>query len=242
MKNTSKNERIWELDALRGTAICCVILLHFLYDLQTFLGLSALSSPVIQAVMQYGGIVFVVLSGLCATLGSRSLRRGALVFACGMVITAVTMAMVQLGLAVESLVIRFGVLHLLGICMLLWPVLKKLPTWLQAALGVVFVALGMVFDTLRVKSRWLFPLGLRYLGFTSSDYFPLFPHLGWFLLGAAAGRTLYGRRQTRLPNFPSNTAPVRFFRWCGTHSLWLYLLHQPILYGLVSASSFLLAH
>lgn len=234
MKNKPEKERIWELDALRGAAICCVILLHFLYDLQTFLGLAVLDSPAVQAVMQYGGILFVALSGLCATLGRRSFRRGLLVFGCGMAITAVTVAMVQLGLAGESIVIRFGVLHLLGLCMMLWPLVKKLPWWVQGLLGAGFVALGVVFDGLRVKSRWLFPLGLRYVGFSSSDYFPLFPHLGWFLLGAAAGKTLYREKCTRLPNFPTNAAPVRFFRWCGTHSLWLYLLHQPILYGIVS--------
>lgn len=234
MPDSPKTARIWELDALRGAAICCVIVLHFLYDLQTFLGISALTSPVLQAIMQYGGAVFVILSGLCATLGSRSLRRGIIVFACGMVITAVTFAMARLGLAGESIVIRFGVLHLLGTCMMLWPLLKKLPVWAQSVLGAAFVALGAVFEHLRVKCRWLFPLGLRYVGFASSDYFPLFPHLGWFLLGAVLGRTVYRKRKTRLPNFPSNAAPVRFLRWCGTHSLWLYLLHQPLLYGIVS--------
>ncbi len=234
MSDTPKTERIWELDALRGAAICCVIALHFLYDLQAFLGISALKSPLLQAVMQYGGAVFVILSGLCATLGRRSFRRGVLVFACGMVITAVTFAMARLGLAGNSIIIWFGVLHLLGACMMLWPLLKKLPVWLQAILGAAFVVLGGVFDTLRVKSRWLFPLGLRYLGFASSDYFPLFPHLGWFLLGAVVGHTVYRNKRTLFPRFPVQNTPIRFLRWCGTHSLWLYLLHQPILYGIVS--------
>lgn len=225
--------RIWELDALRGIAILCVIVLHLLYDLQTFLGWHSLDNPTVHLVMQYGGVLFVVLSGLCATLGSRSFRRGVLVFVCGMAVTLVTWAMTRLGLADDSVRIRFGVLHLLGICMMLWPLLKRLPTWTLAALGVVLVVLGYWFVGLRVECRWLFPLGLKYEGFFSADYFPMCPQLGWFLLGTVLGRTAYREKRTLLPRFPSQAAPVRFFRWCGTHSLWIYLLHQPLIYGLL---------
>ena len=233
MSNSSKSNRIWELDAMRGVAILAVIMLHFLYDLQAFLGLQTLDNPVLHTVMQYGGVIFVALSGLCATLGRRSFRRGVLVFGCGMVITLVTVVMAKLGFVHESIIIKFGVLHLLGVCMMLWPVCKKLPTWLLAVLGLAMVVLGYWFQTLLVESRWLFPLGLCYAGFTSSDYFPLFPNLGWFLLGAVLGRTAYRKKQTLLSRFPAEAAPIRFFRWCGTHSLWIYLLHQPVIYGAI---------
>ncbi len=229
-----KTNRIWELDALRGIAILCVVILHFLYDLQAFLGMHTVDHPLIHNIMQYGGILFVVLSGLCATLGRRSFRRGALVFACGMVISVVTVAMVKLGMADQSMIIGFGVLHLLGVCMMVWPLFKKLPVWLLAVLGAAFVGLGFWFDSLRVESHWLFPLGLRYAGFATSDYFPLFPHLGWFLLGAVLGRTAYKNKTTLLPKFPAEAAVIRFFRWCGTHSLWIYLIHQPVIYGILS--------
>ena len=82
--------------------------------------------------MQYGGVVFVVLSGICVTLGRRSLRRGLIVFGCAMAVTLVTEAMVWLGLDSGSIVVRFGVLHLLGLCMLLWPLLRRLPTGAMA--------------------------------------------------------------------------------------------------------------
>ena len=34
-----KNDRIWELDALRGICILCVILIHLIFDLIYFIGL-----------------------------------------------------------------------------------------------------------------------------------------------------------------------------------------------------------
>ena len=177
---------------------------------------------------------FVVLSGLCATLGRRSLRRGAQVFGCGMLITAVTAGMVLLGLADRFLIIYFGVLHLLGVCMMLWPLLRRLPVWARLALGLVLIGLGYRFQTFTVDTFWLVPFGLVPPGFSSSDYFPLLPGLGWFLLGACLGTALYRKRRSLLPNFPVQNPVVRFFRLCGTHSLWIYLLHQPVLYAIVS--------
>lgn len=233
---TAPKARIWELDAFRGVAILAVILVHLLFDLRYFLGLSlGYDNAVFQFIMQYGGVVFVVLSGICVTLGRRSLRRGLIVFGCAMAVTLVTEAMVWLGLDSGSIVVRFGVLHLLGLCMLLWPLLRRLPTGAMAVLGLVLVVLGYWFRTFQVEAVWLFPLGLTAPGFSSSDYFPLLPHLGWFLLGAVLGRTAYREKQTLLPRVNAQAAPIRFFSWCGRMSLFLYLGHQPVLYALVSA-------
>lgn len=229
-----KRSRIWELDALRGVCILCVILVHLLFDLSYFLGVSIHANPALLFIQQYGGVVFVLLSGLCATLGRHSFRRGLAVFGCGMLVTLVTWAMVPLGMADESVVVRFGVLHLLGLCMMLWPLLRKLPTWAMAVLGLVIVVLGYWFAGIEVGPGWLFPLGLKNASFQSGDYWPLFPQLGWFLLGAVLGRTVYREKKTLLPRFPSEAAPVRFLRWCGRQSLWIYLVHQPLLYGLTA--------
>lgn len=225
-----KHGRIWELDAIRGISILGVIGLHLLFDLEVFFGLPFLQVPLIRLYNQAIGIFFVLLSGLCVTLGKRPVRRGLEVFGLAMVITAVTWGMAKLQLMESALIIRFGVLHLLGLCMLLWPIFGKLPTWLLAILAIFILGLGYYFDTVTVASPWLFPLGLRAKGFTSGDYFPLAPFLGWFFMGAVLGRSLYGKKQSLLPK-ASYTFPV--LRWCGRHSLLLYLLHQPILYGII---------
>ena len=79
------------------------------------------------------GDCFVLLSGCCATLGTRSVRRGCIVFAAGMLITGVTYGMYRLGMSGADVVVKFGVLHLLGVCMIFYPLFKKLPP-VQAAL------------------------------------------------------------------------------------------------------------
>lgn len=234
-----KKERIWELDALRGICILCVIFIHFMFDLVYFLGLDVHFPPVYVFIQQYGGVIFVILSGICVTLGSHSVKRGTIVFGCGMLITLVTFGIYKLGMAAEDIIVKFGVLHLLGICMLSYPIFKKLSPGAQAVLGSGIVILGYVFTTIYVQSHWLFPFGLIYHSFTSSDYFPLFPQLGWFLIGAAIGRTVYADRKTKLPGTAQNFFLIRFFRWCGRQSLWIYLLHQPVVYGLIELVVFL---
>ena len=225
--------RIWELDALRGVCILCVIVVHFLFDLSFFGGLDQTLPAWYVFLQEYGGAIFVVLSGVCVTLGSKSVRRGLIVFACGMLITAVTYGMYRLGMSGADVVVKFGVLHLLGVCMLVYPAFKKLPPAALALLGLAIAITGYAIRGVVVPQHWLFPLGLTYEGFTSSDYFPLFPQLGYFLIGAAIGKTAYREKRTFLPGAFQQTPVARFFCWCGRQSLFIYLLHQPIVYGLL---------
>lgn len=225
--------RIWELDALRGVCILCVIVVHFLFDLSFFGGLDLTPPAWYVFLQEYGGAIFVVLSGVCVTLGSKSVRRGLIVFSCGMLITAVTYGMYRLGMSGADVVVKFGVLHLLGVCMLVYPAFKKLPPAMLTVLGLVIAITGYAIRGVVVPQHWLFPLGLTYEGFTSSDYFPLFPQLGYFLIGAAIGKTAYREKRTLLPGSFQKTGIARFFCWCGRQSLFIYLLHQPIVYGLL---------
>ena len=229
----NSKSRIWELDALRGICILCVIVVHFLFDLSFFGGLDLTLPAWYVFIQEYGGAIFVLLSGVCVTLGSKSIRRGLVVFSCGMLITAVTYGMYRLGMSGADVVVKFGVLHLLGVCMLVYPAFKKLPPAALAIIGFLIAVTGFAIRGMIVPQRWLFPLGLTYEGFTSSDYFPLFPQLGYFLIGAAIGKTAYREKKTLLPGAFQKTGIARFFCWCGRQSLFIYLLHQPIVYGLL---------
>ncbi len=224
-------KRIWELDALRGIAILAVIAIHLTYDLVVLYDVWDLKDPrLFNFSRDWGGTIFLVLSGICVTLGSHPVKRGITVFLCGMLITFVTAMMYVLNFTGKDIIIYFGVLHCLGTCMLLWPVLRKLPTWLLAILGAVMVAVGLyVAVHVRVSFPWLIPLGFTTRSFTSSDYFPLLPNLGYFLLGAFLGRILYCKQVSLLPNVNPDNPILRFLCFCGKQSLLIYLVHQPVL-------------
>ncbi len=225
--------RIWELDALRGVFILCVVIVHTIFDLQIF-GFIGEETPLLfNVIRDYGGILFILISGICVTLGSHSFRRGVIVFLCGMVITGVTYAMYFIDHSNKDLLIHFGVLHLLGLCMILYPLYKKLPLWAAAVFGVLIILLGFVFSPLRSDVPLSFVIGIIPKGYVAADYFPLVPNMGWFMIGSVLGRTVYQSRESLMPRFPYEARPVKFFSFCGRHSLWIYMLHQPVIYGIV---------
>lgn len=224
-------KRIWELDAFRGICIIGVVIVHLIFDMVDLYPILDWQYPAwFFFLKQWGGTVFLVLSGICVTLGSRSVRRGIIVFCAGMICTAATWAMTRVGFD-SSIIIYFGALHCLGVCMMLWPLMKKLPWWAIGLLGLGLTVAGLLIADARVDTFWLVPLGLIYPGFASSDYFPLLPNLGFFLLGCALGRTLYAKKESLLPDWSGN-AIVRGLCFCGRQSLWIYLLHQPVLAGI----------
>ncbi len=228
-------KRIWELDFARGAALLGMMIIHLIYDLVDLFGVLNWQLPQWYLVFKNNfGAVFLVISGISVTLGSRCVRRGLTVFGCGFLCTGATLLLYLAGMADRSILIYFGVLHCLGVCMLLWPLFRRLPNWMLVPTGLAFAAAGLV---LRRYSpdvpAVLIPLGFAPGWFSSSDYFPLLPNLGYFLLGAALGRLLYRDKATRFPRVDDGKQPIRFFCTMGRHSLPIYLLHQPILAALV---------
>lgn len=237
---TLKRERIWELDAFRGICIICVVIVHLIFDLQYFEGLDIKTPRWFDFIQMNGGILFIVISGICVTLGHRFVKRGLIVFGAGMLITLVTFIMYKIGVADIDIIIYFGVLHLLGECMLLYGLIRKLPTWLLVVIENILIIAGYWLANSGIHTKGasasdiLIIFGVTPPGFVTSDYFPLLPYLGWFMLGVFLGRTLYEKQQTLFPRFPYRSWPVRALSFVGRHSIWIYLLHQPLISGILA--------
>lgn len=231
-------KRIWELDVLRGIFMIAIIFFHLMYDLVYLFDVVDLTTPLVQKLYQFGndwgGTPFLLLSGLCATIGSRPGKRAIAVLGGAAVISFVTTGMYLLGFADKGIIIYFGVLHCIGCCMLLWLLFRKLPTPALLIIGLIWAAWGLYLrNALSVDHPWFLIFGLVPHGFVSSDYFPLFPNFGYFLIGASLGRTFYKNKVSLLPNINEKNPMIRFFSFFGKNSLLIYLLHQPILAGLV---------
>jgi uncharacterized membrane protein len=94
--------------------------------------------------------------------------------------------------------------------------------------------LGLYIQELDVDFFWLIWLGLAPRDFASLDYVPLLPWFGVVLMGMAGGALLYKDLVRRFP-LPDISAwpPVRGLLFLGRNSLAIYILHQPLLLGLI---------
>ncbi len=227
--------RIWEIDFLRGLAIILMVGYHLLYDVGDFVGLSTflgfstdLSTPAWLVAQHFFAGLFVFLSGISSNLSRNNFRRSLKYLAVALIITLVTY------LFDPPSTIYFGIIHCLGVSVIIYNLAfkKARPAFCLLA-GILIIGLTFLLPSvnkaLSLESNWLLPLGIHSLGFASYDYFPLIPWLGVFLTGVAAGRWLYTSKKSLLPRTP----PENFINWCGRHSLLIYLLHQPIIIGIL---------
>ena len=245
MKKTDK-KRIELLDELRGFAIIAMIIHHTFLDIGFVLGLEwgntvfnklAVFQPVFWA-------IFIIISGICSRLSRNTLKRGAVVLGAGLIVTLVTAVIMPLA-GVTGAEIYFGILHCLGSCMiitgLLMPVIKKIPPAVGMAISAVLFAVfytisrgTLLFGLIKLpdvlySTNYLAPLGMFSNTFYSADYFGILPWLFMFLFGAFLGK--YAADGA----FPEWTYKkhVKAFAFVGRNSLWFYLAHQPVIYGIM---------
>ena len=227
-------KRIELMDAIRGLAVLLMVIHHLFYDLVEFCGAPSwlFSNPVFDPLHFFFAGLFIFLSGVSSNFSRSNIKRGIKALACAAVITIVTVWM--------NMDIWFGVLHLLGTCMLLYgltrPLWEKLPFWVVPVVSVAGVLLTahMVWGV-PTETPGLWMLGWITADFWSSDYFPLLPWGFVFLFGTWAGKYV---KAGRLPGW-FYTAKAPRLAAVGRHSLVIYVLHQPVLYGLVMAGLYL---
>ena len=236
--------RLHLLDALRGFLMLNMIAYHGMWDLVNLFGVPAgwyAGTPkyIWQQCICW---TFILLSGFCWQLSRNHLRRGALVFGGGVAVSLVT------NILMPANRILFGILTCIGSCVLLMipleKFLKKVPAMpgMAGSFALFFLLrscakgyLGFESLVLGQLPGWLYRndltayLGFPYPGFWSTDYFGLLPWIflfltGWFLHRCLAERGLHERL------FARGRVPV--LNWIGRNSLLVYLLHQPVLYGL----------
>ena len=231
-----------EIDMARSIAILMMVLFHTLFDLNYF---QIFIIQVYTGFWRYFAFttasLFLLIVGISLTI-SRSravskiqghqltlkfVSRGAGIFLLGLLVTVGTWLYVGEGFIV------FGILHLIGISIMISPLFFRFKKF-NLVLGLLFIAIGSFLANVN-GPVWLLPLGIHPAAFWSVDYEPLFPWFGIVLSGMGLGEYLYpeGKRRFALPGIP-----VFFeqpFAFLGRHSLIIYLVHQPLIILLLAA-------
>lgn len=234
------------LDGMRGLVLCSMIIYHGCWDLVYIfhMDFSWYQSRGAYVWQQSICWTFIFLSGFCWSLGKKPFKRGMTVFGAGVLVTLVTCLFMPQDRVV------FGVLTLIGSCMLLMLPMEKLVKKIPPKTGIFFSFLLFLltrninngylgFEEIRlarVPEQWYQGLiaaylGLPFPGFFSTDYFSLIPWLFLFI----SGYFLYGIFYDH--NGMENNLwkkEIPFFSFLGRKSLLIYMLHQPVIYLLLS--------
>ena len=243
-KAAAGSERVGLLDELRGFAIICMVVYHAMYDLKFIFGVDV---PIFfdgwfNIVRDIFAGLFIFISGTVCRYSSNNLKRGAQCFFIGMIMTFV-MPFFTGG------TIMFGILHFLGISMMIFGLGEKVFDMLPATVGIIvcailfiltwnvqsgYIGIGGLFELSLPSKAYevgvLFPLGLHNSSFYSADYFPMLP---WFFLFIAGSYFGIWAKRGALPKFFYPT----HFKWLATvgrYTIWIYVLHQPVIYLIFS--------
>lgn len=226
--------RFEELDFLRGIAVVSMVIFHAYEDYLFLKEGRSLEGDWYHFWGEGTAILFLTLFGVTAYLNyirssqhrsgfSRWLRKGGILFGWGVIITLVTKVYLKEGFVV------FGILHLMGVgSVLIYPLLSL--KYFSLTLGSLIILAGNYLSRFRFNFAWLVWLGVIPEGFCSIDYFPVIPWLGYILVGIFGGGILYSKGNSRFMFRKFSRNPfVKGVSFLGRCSLWIYIVHQPLL-------------
>lgn len=253
--------RLDRLDALRTVAMVWMTVFHFCFDLN-FLGLVAKQNfyadpfwtwqrtAIVSLFLFTAGVsqaVALQSQGLASApwhqrLDARFWRRWAQVAGCAALVT------VGSAIVFPRSYIDFGVLHGLAAMLILVRLSAGWGHWLWLAGGLAIALKFIAAYALPESAMWQFfnEIPVRWLGLISrkpitEDYVPLVPWLAAVWWGLAVGQWVLRRRPHWLSGAASGEAPGASSAWLrglaapGRWSLSYYMLHQPVLIGLLLA-------
>jgi uncharacterized membrane protein len=230
------------LDLIRACAIISMICYHAVWDIVNIFN---------THIQWYNGTIryiwqqsicwlFIFLSGFCLPLGRNPLMRGIKVFIAGALVSIITVMFIP-----DDKII-FGILTLIGSCMILVAVFDKLLRKIPPKIGFIVCCI-LFFLTRNINRGFLgfenfnlikLPSSLyngylaTYIGFTdsnffSTDYFSLFPWIFLFTAGYFFKHMLKKKKIFAKLKIPRSVSFI------GKNSLPIYMVHQPVIYFLL---------
>ena len=219
----------------------CMVFDHALFTLGYMFGhsFSALVFDLLAYISPAFAATFVMMCGASCMLSRNNLKRGIRILSAALGVTIFSLFFMS------DAPIIFGVLHLLGSCVILYALVHKAIDKIPVGLGLTACAV-LFFLTYSIDTGYLgvapfciklpdsiYDSGfLMMLGFRSpmssySDYFPLLPWMFAFFAGVFIGRYFTAEG---LPQWVYKSR-VPFFSLLGTNAFFVYIIHQPLIFG-----------
>ena len=232
--------RIALVDLARSAALLGMAIFHFTFDLELFghLPPGTTAWPGFWAVFaRTVAGSFLFLSGVSLFLAhGDGIRWRAFLHRLGRVAGAAALISLATYMAMPEQYVFFGILHAIALYSILGLAFLRWPPFALVVMALAFYAGRGLLSDPAFAAPWLLWTGLSPFPPLTADFEPLFPWFGTVLLGiATASATRRMGLADRLAAWPAR--PGRWLgrlTWPGRHSLVLYLIHQPVLLGLVA--------
>jgi len=236
------------LDIVRGLTVLAMIAYHFCYDLVYFqwvyfdfqvdLFWKIARISIVSSFLLIMGISLQIAHHKKFTFRTY-LRRILLLAACAALISVSTTFLFG------DRFIFFGILHFITAASLLAVLFIRF-YYLNIVLGALLIVLGVYFQHTYFDHAYWQWLGLMTFNPSTEDYVPLLPWLGVVLWGLAIGHKFCRIRV----QIPASTVLVflqqqpghlvwRLSQVTGRHALAVYMLHQPLLIGVLGSVNYL---
>lgn len=233
---TLPKSRFDRIDALRGLAMVWMAVYHFSFDLNHF-QLIAPQDFYNDLLWTWQRTCILSLFLFCAGLSQavaweqrqawpRFWKRWAQIAGCAFLVSLGSWFMFPRSF------IYFGVLHGIAAMLIITRLSAGLGGWLWP-LGLLAILLPQFVAHPYFDARWMNWVGLVTHKPVTEDYVPLLPWLGVMWWGLAAGQRVLKHRRGWLA--APVTAAGRPLAMLGRWSLSFYMVHQPVLIGLLMA-------
>lgn len=234
--------RYLAVDALRGLAIAGVVLFHLVWDLE-FTGLMSgiAYHPLWLAFGRSLAGTFMLLVGVSLVLAARGpLRPFAYTKRLAKIVVASAAITVITWYVFPEAFIFFGILHAIAAATLIGTLFLRAPAWLCLLAAVLLLVAPTLWQSSNFDTRWLAWIGFAAEPPRSNDFVPIFPWAGLTLLGMAVARLVLSWRVAQaVGGWSPEGWSGRSLVWMGRRSLVIYLVHQPILLGVIVPLSWL---
>lgn len=228
-------KRILALDAARGIAIIAMISYHFMWDLYFtgFWDVNAARDPLLRFYAKAIAASFLTIAGISLYLAQgRGIRWPSFLKRLAIIAIAALAVSVGSWFAFPQSFIFFGILHCIAVSSVVALPFLRAPLALVFAVAAAAFALPLFIASPALETWPTWWLGLGEWPPASNDYVPLFPWVGFVLVGVGFARLLVPMRDT-FAQWQPRTWLGRGLIAAGRYSLIIYLTHQIVLLGIL---------
>ncbi len=237
-------KRWTRLDQARGLAVLFMIGFHFCFDLDQIYGLididiktdlfwTTLRNIILSSFLFIAGISLYPAANTCRSFSSH-LKNQQWLAVCALLVSMGTYPVFPHSW------IYFGVLHCILLARILCYFCPRL-VFFNLWAGLVILGAGLLVEHSFFDPKWINWIGFATYKPLTEDYVPLFPWLGVFMFGIFFGRWVFSFVDQSSKSYDRPKSCLgQGLAFTGRHSLLIYMLHQPLLLGILAVVVYVL--